>query len=144
MGPRPPDFNEDVIKASPTYAKWAALADGQMIKYACREFIKGRGDDDERLMRRIMIARRNNIKDHEILKKARALAPTLPRETKTAMELEQAKQVRVRRPASSFADAVIEREMDMDAVTKTRSYRIWSKLEIGQEFTVRKARTCVF
>lgn len=154
MGPRPPDFDEEVIKASPTYAKWAALADGQKIKYACREFIKGRGNDEERLMRRIMIARRNNIKDHEVLKRARAqqfVAPSVPRgemnsTTSAAAEPEPAatKPQRVRRPASTFADSVIEREMDVDAVEKTRSYRTWSELKDGQEFTVSGIHsTCV-
>jgi hypothetical protein len=71
MGPRPADFDEQLVRQSPTYLKWSALADGEKLRYACREFIKGHGDDDERLMRRIMIARRNNIRDHETLKKAR-------------------------------------------------------------------------
>lgn len=41
------------------------------LRYACRDFIKGRGEDEERLMRRIMITRRNNVKEHKLLKKAR-------------------------------------------------------------------------
>lgn len=73
MGPRPKDFDEKLVKRSPTYQKWVKLKPGEAIKYACREFIKGRGEDEERLMRRIMIARRSNIRDHEKLIKARQL-----------------------------------------------------------------------
>lgn len=72
MGPRPLDFDETIIRQSPTFLKWASLTTGQKLRYACRDFVKGRGDDEERLMRRIMIARRNNIRDHEILKTARS------------------------------------------------------------------------
>lgn len=71
MGPRPPDFNEMSLKQSPTYIKWSSLREGEKLRYACREFIKGHEQDDERLLRRIMIARRNNIRDHETLKVAR-------------------------------------------------------------------------
>jgi hypothetical protein len=91
MGPRPADFDEQLVRQSPTYLKWSSLADGEKLRYACREFIKGHGDDDERLMRRIMIARRNNIRDHETLKKARrqsiqplATTPNLSTATTTA------------------------------------------------------------
>ena len=73
MGPRPKDFNEVVIKQSPTYVKWSQLRMGEKLRFACREFVKGHGEDDERLMRRIMIARRNNIRDHETLKSARKM-----------------------------------------------------------------------
>lgn len=52
------------------------LKDGEKLRYACREFIKGNGNDEERLLRRVMIARRNNIRDHELLKKARLRAKT--------------------------------------------------------------------
>jgi len=78
MGPRPPDFDEVVIKKSPTYVKWGKMHAGQKLRYACREFIKGKGDDDERLMRRILIARRNNVRDHETLKRARRMARPKP------------------------------------------------------------------
>lgn len=71
MGPRPADFDEQVIRQSPTFVKWARLGVGEKLRYACREFVKGHGDDEERLMRRIMIARRNNLRDHETLKRAR-------------------------------------------------------------------------
>jgi hypothetical protein len=56
MGPRPADFDEDLIRQSPTFAKWMKLATGEKLKYACREFVKGRADDDERLMRRYVSA----------------------------------------------------------------------------------------
>jgi len=72
MGARPLDFDESIVRQAPTFQKWTSLANGQKLKYACRDFIKGHGEDEERLMRRIMIARRNNLRDHEILKRARA------------------------------------------------------------------------
>jgi hypothetical protein len=71
MGPRPADFDEDVIRQSPTFQKWISLQTGEILRYACREFTKDKGQDEERLMRRIMIARRNNLRDHEVLKRAR-------------------------------------------------------------------------
>ena len=72
MGPRPEDFNEELIRQAPAYKKWEALTLGDSMKYACRNFVKGCGDDEERLMRRIMIARRNNLKDHNVIKQMRA------------------------------------------------------------------------
>lgn len=72
MGARPRDFDEKLVRESPTFKKWMKLPDGTKLRYACRDFIRGHGDDEERLMRRIMIARRNNLRDHEILKQARA------------------------------------------------------------------------
>lgn len=71
MRTRPPDFDEDGIRKSPTFLKWLELEEGEELKYACRTFVKGHQNDEERLMRRIMIARRNNVRDHEILKIAR-------------------------------------------------------------------------
>lgn len=86
MGPRPADFDEELVRQSPTYAKWTGLVDGQKLRYACREFVKGQGDDEERLLRRIMIARRNNIRDHEMLKRARSRhTPTTTTNMSTAM-----------------------------------------------------------
>lgn len=71
MGKRPADFDEEGIRKARTFQKWLTLKDGETLKYACRIFQKGNENDEERLMRRIMIARRNNVRDHEILKKAR-------------------------------------------------------------------------
>ena len=73
MGPRPPDFaeHEEFVRKSPTFQKWMNLQRGQKLRYACRDFVKDQGDDEERLMRRIMIARRNNLRDHDVLKRAR-------------------------------------------------------------------------
>jgi hypothetical protein len=73
MGARSRDFDEELVRRSPTYRKWECLAPGERLRYACREFLKGHGDDEERLMRRIMIARRNNVRDHDALKLARQL-----------------------------------------------------------------------
>lgn len=72
MGARPADFDERIVRMAPTFKKWLSLNDGEKLRYACRDFIKGNGNDQERLMRRIMIARRNNLRDHELLKKARS------------------------------------------------------------------------
>mmetsp|Transcript_29820 Transcript_29820/g.54611 ORF Transcript_29820/g.54611 Transcript_29820/m.54611 type:complete len:389 (-) Transcript_29820:56-1222(-) len=71
MGARPPDFDESLVRQAPTFIRWMSLPDGHKLRYACRDFIRGHSDDEERLMRRIMIARRNNIRDHEMLKRAR-------------------------------------------------------------------------
>jgi len=76
MGPRPRDFDEELVRRSPTFGKWECLGAGKKLRYACREFLKGYGDDEERLMRRIMIARRNNVRDHETLKLARKFQPS--------------------------------------------------------------------
>ncbi|KAL7537159.1 hypothetical protein ACHAWF_005679 [Thalassiosira exigua] len=72
MGPRPPDFDEELVRKAPTFQKWLQLLPGETLTYACRQFVKGGVEDEERLMRRIMIARRNNLKDHAVLKRARA------------------------------------------------------------------------
>lgn len=112
---QPPDFDEELVRQSPTFHKWLSLRDGERLKYACREFLKGHMDDEERLMRRIMIARRNNIRDHETLKKARKLQKRPP-------------EVRRRKAALVLTDHVVEREMDAVAVESTRSYRRWLKL----------------
>ena len=68
---RPPDFDEDGIRKFLTFRKWLELGEGENIKYACRTFVKGHQNDEEWLMRRIMIARRNNVRYREILKIAR-------------------------------------------------------------------------
>ena len=73
MRPRPKDFNEELVRRSPTFRKWAELPKGERLRYACRDFVKGHGDDEERLMRRIMIARRNNVRDHQALILARQM-----------------------------------------------------------------------
>lgn len=223
MGPRPPDFNEASLKQSPTYIKWSTLPDGEKLRYACREFIKGHEQDDERLLRRIMIARRNNIRDHETLKVARQRAHVttlhtvtgtmIPKSTNASTErsnmkatanttetttavvhvkseptdngctselmdvvdvVDEANTVtskeemvsdetkiphikidfdhtnpntntttttctttRTRRPPHTFSDAQIEQEMDVAAVSKTRSYRSWLEVPDGGEFVVR-------
>ena len=73
MKDRPPDFDEELVRKAPTFIKWESLQEGEPLTYASRTFVKGHANDEERLMRRIMIARRNNLKDHSALKKARAL-----------------------------------------------------------------------
>ena len=116
---QPIDFDEELIRQSPTFQRWLQLPEGQKLKYACREFIKGHKDDEERLMRRIMIARRNNIRDHETLKKARKMQ-TRPASRKAS--------------AIVLQDHVVEREMDVQAVQATRSYKRWMNLPDGAEF----------
>lgn len=80
MGRRPADFDEVLLRASPTMRKWSYLEKGQGLRYACRGFTKGKEGDEERLMRRILIARRNNIKDHNALKTARSMKRKADRE----------------------------------------------------------------
>lgn len=118
---QPPDFDEEIIRQSPTFQKWLELQQGQKLKYACREFVRGRGDDEERLMRRIMIARRNNIRDHETLKQARSMQKRPPSERRKAS-------------AMVLQDHVVEREMDVGAVEGTRSYKRWMDLPEGAQF----------
>lgn len=122
MGPRPPDFDEDVIRQSPTFIKWEQLDIGERLRYACRDFVKGHEDDEERLMRRIMIARRNNIRDHTVLKQARAKRNPLKKRHRTA--------------AATVSDEQVASEMDAPAVEATRSYRVWMELKDGDEFVV--------
>lgn len=131
MGPRPPDFNEATIRLSPTFQKWASLPDGAKLRYACREFLKGHGDDEERLMRRIMIARRNNLRDHEVLKKARQQSKTT---TTNGDQPASVVPTKKRKATCSMSDSQVSKEMDVSAVEATRSYRKWMTLEEGQEF----------
>jgi hypothetical protein len=123
MGARPHDFDEEVIKQSPTFLRWASMPDGAKLKYACREFVKGSGDDEERLMRRIMIARRNNLKDHDKLKKARIITAAAPGNKKRKVGL-----------SSGLTDPQVAKEMDVPAVEGTRSYKTWMALEDGAAF----------
>ena len=169
MGPRPADFDEGLIRQSPTFAKWLRLEPGEKLRYACRDFIRGHEQDEERLMRRIMIARRNNLRDHEILKRARktqdpvpaggAAAATTTAQSRASNEppplalpasvkeedgssivvhpdntSSSTKAVRKRRPAATFSDAQVAKEMDVVAVEATRSYKSWAVLENGAEF----------
>lgn len=137
MGPRPPDFDEDVIRQSPTMIRWGQLEVGAKLRYACREFVKGNGDDEERLMRRIMIARRNNLRDHQTLKRARKIAHKEPDDSSNkAPKLDETgtTTVRRRRPSTLFSDSEVAKEMDVSAVEATRSYQAWLKLPTGEEF----------
>lgn len=155
MGPRPADFDETVIKQSPTFIRWNQMDNGEKLRYACREFVKGNGDDEERLMRRIMIARRNNLRDHQTLKRARVQtgggstssgdeSPVKAPKVEPVVEAAPASpspppqaatnSTRKRRPASLFSDAQVCKEMDVPAVEATRSYRTWLDLPQGGEF----------
>lgn len=160
MGPRPPDFNEELVRRAPTFKNWEKLAKGERMTYACREFIKGEGDDEERLMRRIMIARRNNLKDHAVIKKMRAAEANsrgvdvteLKKRRKvkremTKMEQEELGQLpplppsnpsgtKPRRVAGTIqpTDQEILQEMDVLAVEATRSYKKWLALPDGEKF----------
>lgn len=146
MGARPLDFDENVVRQSPTFQKWLGLEDGHKLRYACRDFIKGHGDDEERLMRRIMIARRNNLRDHEILKRARNAKVAEdddfvePKQKKkegppSPQDIPVAKKRRAASTAYSMTDEEVRQEMDEPAVEATRSYKSWIKLEEGKEFT---------
>jgi len=145
MGPRPNDFDEELVRQAPTFKRWMELRNGETLKYACREFIKGQEDDEERLMRRIMIARRNNLRDHAILKRARAQTE-LPLNTKKKKkkikscddeETFVAPPSKKNRSTSAFVltDEEVMREMDVPAVEATRSFKAWLELEDGQQFT---------
>eukprot|EP00544_Gedaniella_sp_CCMP2646_P006613 CAMPEP_0202492284 /NCGR_PEP_ID=MMETSP1361-20130828/9058_1 /ASSEMBLY_ACC=CAM_ASM_000849 /TAXON_ID=210615 /ORGANISM="Staurosira complex sp., Strain CCMP2646" /LENGTH=334 /DNA_ID=CAMNT_0049122469 /DNA_START=239 /DNA_END=1243 /DNA_ORIENTATION=+ len=138
MGPRPPDFDEALVRQSPTFQKWAGLPQGAKLKYACREFTKGHGQDEERLMRRIMIARRNNLKDHATLKKARAIiVDKISCNSNSTSSSQPSTKKRRTTPSSSggaLSDAQVTKEMDVVAVEATRSYRKWQTLQDGEEF----------
>lgn len=87
-------------------------------------------------MRRIMIARRNNLKDHATLKKARALVVDKISSTSTCQPGTTKK--RRTTPSSgggaALSDAQVTKEMDVVAVEATRSYRKWQTLQDGEEF----------
>jgi len=160
MGPRPADFNEELVRKAPTFKNWEKLAPGERMKYACREFIKGEADDEERLMRRIMIARRNNLKDHAVIKKMRAAEANSRgvdvtelkkrRKVKRDMSKEDQEEVvqlpplppsnpsgtKPRRVAGTIqpSDQEILHEMDVPAVEATRSYKKWQALPDGEKF----------
>jgi len=133
MGPRPADFDEEIVRQSPTYIKWLTLDIGQTLRYACRDFVRGHGDDEERLMRRIMIARRNNLRDHDTLKRARQ---TVVLVTTTPVAAVSTRKTKKARPAvaAGMSDFQVEQEMDTGAVEATRSYKAWQSLEEGKEF----------
>jgi hypothetical protein len=143
MGPRPADFDEQVIRQSPTFIRWISLELGEKLRYACREFVRGQGDDEERLMRRIMIARRNNLRDHVTLKRARSLT-TKPgsEEEPNIIKVPKVEEIipapapspRKRRPSTLFSDAEVAKEMDISAVEATRSFRSWLDLPDNAEF----------
>ena len=160
MGPRPSDFNEELVRKAPTFKKWEKLAPGEVMSYACREFVKGQLDDEERLMRRIMIARRNNLKDHAAIKKMRAAeaisrgvdVTELKKRRKLKREMNKEEQSEVlqlpplppsnpsgtkpRRVAGTVqpTDQEILQEMDVEAVEATRSYKRWLALSDGEKF----------
>mmetsp|Transcript_9277 Transcript_9277/g.13333 ORF Transcript_9277/g.13333 Transcript_9277/m.13333 type:complete len:313 (+) Transcript_9277:116-1054(+) len=160
MGPRPPDFNEELVRRAPTFKNWEKLAKGERMMYACREFIKGEGDDEERLMRRIMIARRNNLKDHAVIKQMRAAEASsrgvdvseLKKRRKVKREMTKTEQeelgqlpplppsnpsgTKPRRVAGTIqpTDQEILQEMDVPAVEATRSYKKWLALQDGEKF----------
>jgi len=142
MGPRPVDFDEDLVRQSPTYLRWQKLGIGQKLRYACRDFTRGHGDDEERLMRRIMIARRNNLRDHDVLKRARAHTPGDKQPKVEIVEEEVAPPPKKKRGSNYvMTDDEVTREMDVPAVEGTRSYKAWIDLEDGQTFTYNQTYT---
>jgi len=46
MGARPIDFDESIVRQAPTFLRWLSLTNGQKLRYACRDFVKGHGDDE--------------------------------------------------------------------------------------------------
>ena len=101
-----------------------------------------------------MIARRNNVRDHQTLKRARRLSynnndnyEAKKQRANASGEKRQMENLsnnndnnpgpetsRKRRQPSLFSDAYVAKEMDVPAVVATRSYRAWLKLEDGEEF----------
>ena len=160
MGPRPDDFNEELVRKAPTFITWENLASGEKLIYSCRKFIKGNADDEERLMRRIMIARRNNLKDHAAIKQMRAAEANsrgvdvseLKKRRKvkgdtSKMEQEEIVQLppippsnpsgtKPRRIAGTIqpSDQEILEEMDVPGVEATRSYKKWQAMPDGEKF----------
>lgn len=160
MGERPDDFDEELVRKAPTFKKWEKLQNGETLSYACRQFTKGGDNDEERLMRRIMIARRNNLKEHKVLKKVRALdavaqqqhqqkeetsvnnqldetlPPPLQHQQATDEKMNPSGTKR-RRIAGQIqpTDEEVLQEMDVPAVEATRSYQKWYSLEDGTPFT---------
>jgi hypothetical protein len=138
MGPRPRDFDENLVKQAPTFIRWQKLETGQKLRYACRDFVKGHGDDEERLMRRIMIARRNNLRDHAILKRARAQTGEDGKPIKSKEEIAPPPPPPPKKKRGNnyaMTDDEVMREMDVPAVEGTRSFKLWLGLEVGQTFT---------
>jgi hypothetical protein len=74
LGPRPANFDEQRIRVSFTFRRRLLLPPGSELTCDCRTFMRGEVDNEERLMRRIMIARRNNLRDHGVLRRARGMA----------------------------------------------------------------------
>lgn len=68
-----------------------------------------------------MIARRNNIKEHGLLKQARKMRP--------------------RPKVVSYADEQVKAEMDTAAVLRTRSYRVWDRMKPGETFVYNQEYT---
>ena len=170
MKERPADFNEEIVRKAPTFKKWEKLASGQTLTYASRSFIKGSDDDEERLMRRIWIARRNNVKDHEALKKARAAeAETIGSISSLLTNMKEGDNsndndvggiavggdystksspynpsgTKRRRVAGTMqpSDEEILAEMDVPAVEATRSYQKWLTLADNETFTYNQTYT---
>eukprot|EP00588_Corethron_pennatum_P013420 CAMPEP_0194276644 /NCGR_PEP_ID=MMETSP0169-20130528/9179_1 /TAXON_ID=218684 /ORGANISM="Corethron pennatum, Strain L29A3" /LENGTH=251 /DNA_ID=CAMNT_0039020405 /DNA_START=88 /DNA_END=840 /DNA_ORIENTATION=- len=150
MGERPPDFDESLVRKAPTFRKWLQLKDGEKLRYACRDFCKGKEDAEERLMRRIMIARRNNIKDHEELKRARVSkvikkkeinsniehcneTTTLAHDKKKKASISSARITPNLVPNGNAIKPTVNDDMDIIAIENTRTYKKWMLLEDGQE-----------
>ena len=152
MAARPSDFDEAAVKKSPTYKKWLALEDGQKLRYACRDFLKGRDEDEERLMRRIMIARRNNMRDKEKLNRARSvkaqfndglakesksrkaspMSSTLPQHYACPPLTKKTRQDSNTNNSTENEDKF--QHMDEPMLEATKTFKAWLKLENGKEF----------
>ena len=159
LGPRPDDFDESSIRASPTFKRWLLLSPGQELLYSNRSFIRGGGgstmmtDDEERLMRRIMIRRRANKREHDCLIRARKEIATTASATAASSSSSLGRSKRgeeiVKRVSDHSSSSLSTttttttmnihnhdngQEMDMDAVVSTRSYRRWLALPNGATF----------
>src|SRR6056300_1199775 len=154
MGPRPKDFNEELIRQAPAYKKWEALTPGDSMKYACRNFVKGCDDDEERLMRRIMIARRNNLKDQNVIKEMRKHKKTKRDNNNNNREDDNEGEDQIgdklppippSNPSGTkprrllgtllLTDQESLDEMDVPAIEATPTYKKWMTLSDGDTFT---------
>ena len=122
IGPRPKDFDETMVRRSPTFQQWMALQPGTVLEYSGHSFTKGKSDDEERLMRRIMMVRRKNLANQDKVNSAK-------RARYDASLVHRSGDRTTRRTNDDYLN-----EMDVAAVEATRSYKKWAALPDGATF----------
>ena len=154
MGPRHPDFDKVAILRSPSYAIWCKLKDGEKMRYAGKDYIKGLdGYEEERFMRAIDALRRYNRdrrqRDRARFRKSVDLALTTPPPQKRqrrscTQDAEMPQEMDDVKVPQEMDDVEIPQEMDVDtaqmpqemdvrAVEASPSYQVWMKLQDGEE-----------